>query len=380
MFYNPLRIALLLLFAWQITPTSQSQADELSNELSRIRSIVLRRENDPAAVAHLVQLTRHLTPAVTAELYLQIADAYIEQQNFDKAGELLHQLASQFPEEEQTLEGCRKLVHLYASSEVASTLDAKKIRLGKGDDLVTYARHSANQLRSKIPRLREDLPLLFQAAVAARRSGKSQLAVGFLTKLKHQARSQPWHERALMEEWLLSEREEEAPLTCRDCNRTSTRPQLDGELSDPCWTEQQSTEPVQFCNDDEFLYIAVRFAKQSGVSYPIDNRPRSHDAVLRDYDHVQISLDRDRDYVTAYDFSIDHRGWTAEKCWLAASWNPRWFVAAEQTEQHWTAEAAIPWSEIGGTPPAGDAWAVAINRILPSASIQEPEFEVLLFE
>ena len=66
---------------------------------------------------------------------------------------------------------------------------------------------------------------------------------------------------------------------------------------------------------------------------------------------------------------------------------PSWFVASGSDTEHWTAEAAIPWSELTSTPPAiGDAWAVGRARSRRAShethgkTLDPRDFGMLLFK
>ncbi|NLF09493.1 MAG: hypothetical protein GX594_16165 [Pirellulaceae bacterium] len=98
-------------------------------------------------------------------------------------------------------------------------------------------------------------------------------------------------------------------------------------------------------------------------------RPR--DADLTGRDRVELFLDIDRDYATFYRLSIDHRGWTNDRCWGDPSWNPKWYVAAANDGLGWTAEAAVPLEELTGRKPqSGDLWAIGLQRVVPGAGFQ----------
>ncbi len=86
---------------------------------------------------------------------------------------------------------------------------------------------------------------------------------------------------------------------------------------------------------------------------------------------MDILLDIDRDHVTCYQLTIDHRGWTGEACWGDTSWDPTWFVAAAQDAGSWTAEAALPLDQLTGDyPHTNSAWAIGAQRIVPGAGFQ----------
>jgi hypothetical protein len=126
------------------------------------------------------------------------------------------------------------------------------------------------------------------------------------------------------------------------------------------------------CYDNEYLYFAASLPRAKGVRTdgPID-RERRHDEDLADFDRVLVSLDVDRDYVTAFHFAVDQRGCTADSCCHDASWNPRWFVAVAGDGTHWRLEAAIPLEELTpAVPQRGTGWALGITRIIPAVGIE----------
>lgn len=161
------------------------------------------------------------------------------------------------------------------------------------------------------------------------------------------------------------------------------RPVLDGVLSDPCWQSAQevsfappSPDPelpaassgfAMFAYDPEFLYIAAH-VKRDGRS-PRDlllASDRDHDADLTDHDRIGIALDLDRDYTTWYEFSVDERGQTRDRCWEDATFNPKWYVACTSEPERWQVEIAIPWSELTDfAPNHHDVWGLSVVRTIP---------------
>ena len=223
----------------------------------------------------------------------------------------------------------------------------------------------------------------FQTAAARRALGLNMDAANQLEGLhRGPADADPgpaagWHRRLSDELRLLSN---EAPkLTpSAECRATSTRPMLDGRLDDECWKSAAPltanaadgyTTKARFARDDKFLYVSVSCKHPEGKQVPKAER-RARDADLRGHDRVEVLLDLDRDYQTYYRLRVDHRGCVAEDCWGDGTWNPRWFVAVEPTPTGWTAEAAIPFAELTGTPPtAGRTWAVNVVRVVPGVGI-----------
>jgi len=347
--------------------------------LRRIRQIARNRGDDPTMLAHLVQLTRELPPTTAAKLFGQLAEDYLRAGQFNRAADVLLQLVDQYPDQPAATEGLVALVRLYSSSEVAyaqqphSGPSATKPTSDNG--LLVYALHQADKSLQQRPDLANDPALAFQTAVALRRSGRPKAARSRLTSLKHNPHSQPWHQCAMVETWLQGTREDTPPKPSVVCSRVDKRPRLDGKLDEPFWltsipVQLESTQ-VRLARDDEFLYVAILCQKTPGATYATDDRPRSHDADLSEHDQVRLSIDVDRDYATYFQLAVDHRGWTADACWLDAGWNPRWYVAAASDDATWTVEAAIAWSELADAPPESrHVWTLAVDRLAPKADSQ----------
>jgi hypothetical protein len=239
--------------------------------------------------------------------------------------------------------------------------------------------------------------LAFARSVAARKAGQEKTAAALLSPLKHRRADDPWGDCARAEAWLLEGKHGAAPKQTLLCVSAAMPPHLDGVLDEAAWQRASGdalsspTEPsaanVRFAYDEQFLYLAMKCYKAANVEYPHDERPRPHDGDVEAHDHVQLRLDIDRDYASCYELLVDSRGWTADRCWGDASWNPEWFVAASETAdgQSWVIEAAIAWSELtSDAPEPGQAWACAINRCLPiRPHVENPtpeSFALLLFD
>jgi len=142
-------------------------------------------------------------------------------------------------------------------------------------------------------------------------------------------------------------------------------------LNDAGQEPTQSSATVMLAYDAEFLYLAMRCPRATGVSYVEAEGPRSRDPDLSAFDRVDIFLDLDRDFATYYRLTIDHRGQPAEDCWGDRTWNPNWFVAARTDDDHWTAEAAIPMDQLTGRyPTSRTVWALGLQRTVPTVGFQ----------
>ncbi len=140
-------------------------------------------------------------------------------------------------------------------------------------------------------------------------------------------------------------------LTCRF---TRTKPFLDGKLDDACWKDAVAVDGARLLCDDQFLYVGVECKGTAG-----DRLPRDSDLTGRD--RVDVVVDVDRDYTTAYRIAVDAAGSVADECWGDRTWNPKLFVATAKTADGWAVELAIPLSELTGAKPSpAQPWAAGV--------------------
>ncbi|MEL7498497.1 MAG: hypothetical protein AAFN77_12870 [Planctomycetota bacterium] len=182
------------------------------------------------------------------------------------------------------------------------------------------------------------------------------------------------------------------------CALAETSPKLDGILDDAFWKKDTPTmqngqvkNQVRFARDDEFLYVAIRCRKIAGASYQWEKAARPRDADLDRRDRVAIWIDADRDYLNAFRFEIDHRGWVRDACNDDLNWNPNWYVAQSETEDAWTIEAAIPLNQLVSRQiDVAQPWCVRTQRLtgpqkvdsispFQVRSIESKEYELLKF-
>jgi photosystem II stability/assembly factor-like uncharacterized protein len=205
------------------------------------------------------------------------------------------------------------------------------------------------------------------------------------TQAKEMAPGQDlWRDCLAAELWLsdsTSIAKQPKPLAV--CPKVAEKPFLDGKLGDACW---QNLVPIEatimagetpgyttktyFVHDADFLYFAVECTHPNGQAHPKAEK-RRRDEDLRGQDRIDIVLDTDRDYQTYFRFQVDQRGCVADDCTGDASWNPNWFVAVEPTPTGWTAEIAIPRSELTAGPFKNNAvWGMNVTRVVPGQGCQ----------
>lgn len=401
-------------------PAADSQAVAIVRQLAR------QRGGRPDALAQIIQLSAEFDDESAALVLEDLADAHAAAGHLDLAAEARQMLVEQYAQQPLAAEALLWLVRSYSSSEIAysrrrqsQAVDNLRRQLSPAmqaalqevtqqtDDQASareaartvdagalYAYEVASRAATAQPALASDAAFAFQRSVAARRAGKLQAAQALLTPLKHRVAGDVWGDCARTEAWLQQSERGEALKPVAKCAFTAARPHLDGVLDEPCWQAEDAgqlcqTANVRWAYDNQFLYVAIRCSKVTGVAYPRNERPRHYDGDVHRYDRVRLAIDLDRDYATWFELYVDSRGWTADRCAGDATWNPQWYVAAAESSDGaaWMVEAAIPFNELTAEPVgASTAWACAATRLPPRSDAQpdaEPspqDFGLLLFQ
>lgn len=163
------------------------------------------------------------------------------------------------------------------------------------------------------------------------------------------------------------------------------RPILDGRLVESVWVdaaelrlsgEDSAANAVSsFCMlawDHEHLYLSAVLERNSerGVIRQVQSRTWDEDHESRD--RVTFLFDTDRDYRSAFEFTIDESGRTSDRCGSLQRWNPEWFVAVESDTAAWRIEVAVPLTALSPQPVrSGDEWIVGVTRVLPGTGRQQ---------
>ncbi len=260
------------------------------------------------------------------------------------------------------------------------------------DDRLRRAIQLANYLKTARPALYAEPAVRFAEVTAQRKLGYANPAKRFFLALRQLPESDPWRQSAAAEEWLEKPGTDPPPKKLASCRPADRPPHLDGYLDEPFWNtadrlslrdsnspppsaegpaEGRETAEIRLAHDNQFLYIAIHCPKAANLNYQTDDTARPRDADLTQHDRVSLRFDVDRDYTTAFELTVDHRGWTHDALWGDATWNPTWYVAAASDETSWTIEAALPLAELVDQPPAArDVWAVAARRTIPRTGYQ----------
>lgn len=268
----------------------------------------------------------------------------------------------------------------------------------------SYWRRQAIQMgqviRQRLPEVYPAPAVTWPLASAIRREGHARISENLYRKHVSADPGDLAGQRASAELWV-TQPVDEMPTQLGYCTWATVRPHLDGVLGDECWAEareillspgdgssgQTNVDPiienkaaypsVMLSHDDQFLYIAATLPRHPdrtkvGLQKPaVQFDGRTHDADLRGFDRLKISLDTDRDYSTAYEIEIDERGQVRESCWEDTTWNPEMWVHVDSEPTRWRIEMAIPFKELGPTSPRRQsAWAVSVVRTTPATGWQ----------
>ncbi|MGE0607538.1 MAG: YCF48-related protein [Pirellulales bacterium] len=395
-----------------------------------VQSILERVENDAPGGARLAGQVHDLVGGLEGEeagnVLHQLAGRYHRHGRWDMAAETLESFVTRYPKHRLVPAAQIWLVQYYSSDEAAwrmqqgqrgsfrtasaqvpaaarnagtrakddgvkpasFELDETEGHVIMADQSVMEERwKKASELAKNIertsPTLFAEPSLRFPLAVAHRRQGYSRQAERFYLAMRHGSADEMWSACAVGERWL-AEPQGRPPKAIVRCRRGTSKPRLDGQLDEPMWSPTEKADlhsalrddgewpaTALFSYDEEFLYLGIRCRRAPGAVYEAGAGPRPRDADLAGRDRVEICLDLDRDAATYYRLTVDHRGFTADECWGDRSWDPQWFVAAAQSEESWTIEAAIPLIELTGQKPTHhSAWSVGVQRIVPGVGFQ----------
>jgi photosystem II stability/assembly factor-like uncharacterized protein len=394
----------------------------LATRRRMLEQLLERSQGNAAWGSQVNQMIDGLSDEDTGQLLVQLAEGYRRAGRLDLAADTYFMFARRTPDHPLVDPALRWLVQFYASSEIShrvSTRSAANRRVlaadapSEGgvkqaaaalpinesspptngltrDERLRRAAQLGDYLKAARPALYADPTVRFAEITAQRQLGFANPAKRYYLTLRGLPETDPWRECAATEEWLDKPGETPPPKKLATCRVASAPPNLDGKLDDPIWERAdrlllsasdspprsgeglgEGLSEVRITHDREFLYVAVHCLKSENVEYPSDNTPRQRDADLTQFDRVALKLDVDRDYSTAYELTVDSRGWTHDELNGNITWNPTWYVAAENDDSSWTAEAAISLAQLVDKPPAPrDVWAVAVRRTIPRTGYQ----------
>ncbi len=415
-------------------PTQDIEAlRRLATRRRHLQELMERTEGNAAWAGQVATMIDGLSADDAGGLLAQLADGYRSTGRLDLAADTYFLLARRYPDHPLVGESLQWLIQFYASSEMAQRVQTRattNVRGGSAvaapnpsasdvrqasavapirsgapptggltrDDRLHRAEQLADYLKADRPALYAEPCVRFAETAAQRQLGFANPALRYFLTLRALPESNPWRQCAATEEWLAQPADQPPIKKLATCRRTTEPPILDGKLDEPFWTKAdrlflrkgvkklplplgegrgEGASPhkiaaeIQLAYDAKFLYLAVHCQRSPNLDYSTDDTPRTHDADLTQHDRVTLRLDTDRDYSTAFELTVDNRGWTDDSCWDDSTWNPTWYVAAASDEQSWTIEAAIPLTELVNKPPTSRAvWAVSAQRTIPRLGYQ----------
>jgi hypothetical protein len=270
----------------------------------------------------------------------------------------------------------------------APSVDASQL-----EDRQQRAAALGKTIQRLLPDLYAEPAIGFPLAVGDRKRGYPTQAERYLMVLQRSTTKDDWWACAQGERWM-NEPTGIPPKEVINCAVAPTKPHLDGKLNDAVWQRAKSValkesshhapreEPptsdealphaiAMLAYDDGFLYLGLKCPRAVGADYSGVHGIRPRDPDLSSRDRVELFLDLDRDFATYFRLTVDHRGYVSEGCWGDSSWNPTWFVAADEDKRYWTVEAAIPLDQLTGKyPTSRTVWAAGLRRIIPGTGLE----------
>ena len=162
---------------------------------------------------------------------------------------------------------------------------------------------------------------------------------------------------------------------------------VDGRLDEPLWEQAPGIddfvqkEPVEgapptermeirFVYDSSALYVGARMYKVPGstIQAPMGRRDRVEQA-----ENIQVALDTFHDRRTAYVFGVTAAGVRIDRfhpedneATFDEGFDPVWQARTNMTEQGWTAELWIPFSQLRFNNSPDQLWGLNVRRFVPT--------------
>jgi hypothetical protein len=165
---------------------------------------------------------------------------------------------------------------------------------------------------------------------------------------------------------------------------------VDGRLDDAVWSEAmpitdfrqeiplegrpgtQRTE-IRFAYDDDAIYVGAMLYDDGEITPRMTRRDQGRG----DFDYLAVRFDSFHDHETSYQFYMNPTGSFRDAVSGGggggggrgggggdASWDPVWTRAAQVTEEGWSAEMRIPFSQLRFSREAEQVWGIHVERFI----------------
>lgn len=152
--------------------------------------------------------------------------------------------------------------------------------------------------------------------------------------------------------------------------RATSPPNLDGVIDDVCWSSALPsagrTQHLRFAYDRDYVYVAITCpSDQLHPDSRVDGRSSTiRDDDLTDTDRMQLSIDIDRDLLTAMQLQVSDARRTHDAIDGLPRWSPTWYVASKRSDDQLSFEIAILRRDLVDLPiHAGESWYVSAKPI-----------------
>lgn len=401
-----------------------ARANERRQDISVLNAVVGRMgTNERLATATLSQMNRVVAGKDVdfgLEYLATAGRLFIANGAYESAETALKLIPSESYGEPRAREALESALQFYSGSEPTNAmLNERRVSSGQsgganyvyndldGGERLVKSVELAEAVRDFAPDAFMSPELRFPYAVTQLKRGDLQGAMRFYLNRSLVSSDDFWGARAATEYWLRAPigdpRGQGAipcPMLTLPCRSARGKPYLDGELEDAIWsaspktplsipldvelTERQRNNralstnlgaSVSFLYDAEFLYVGITCptpdANQDETPPQKSDAARARDVALDEMDRVELMLDVDGDYATAYQFSIARNGWLNDSLWRDSNWNPPIFIANKEEKAQWALEMAIPLATLQEErPKPGDVWRIAIKRVAPGRGVE----------
>ncbi len=402
-----------------------SRASERRRNLSVLRAVIDRMGGNERLASATLGQTRGLISGRDVDFGLEYlvesGRLFTNSGAYVSAETALTQTPVENYQEPRAREGLATLLQFYCGGEPSlAALSERNMSSGQalgarytfndagGGERLVKGERLAELIRAYAPDVFMSPELRFPYATTQLKRGDAQSAMRFYLNRSLISSDDLWGARAATEYWLRAPVGDPrgpgaipCPTLVLSCRGAPGRPYLDGELEDAVWsaaasvplsipydvelTERQKRNralstnlgaTAAFLYDAEYLYIGVTCpisTMNAGKSdaRPAEDAPRERDGDVTDLDRVELMLDVDGDYTTAYQFTVARDGRLNDTLWRDKSWNPKAYLATKEDGAQWTLEFAVPLDSLAEERPRpGSIWRVAIRRVAPGKGVE----------